>query len=111
MSRGRRHSVLLTEGAKADLQDIYRYIASQESVARADAILRNLEDAGASLAQLPERGNIPKELRALGISEFRETHVAPYRIIYRILAQRVFIHCVLDGRRDMQSLLQRRLLR
>ena len=31
--------------------------------------------------------------------------------IYQIEGQTVFVHCVLDGRRDLQELLERRLLR
>ena len=54
---------------------------------------------------------MPKELRPLGISEYREAHYKPYRIIYRIMNRTVVIYCVVDGRRDMQSLLHLRLLR
>jgi toxin ParE1/3/4 len=50
-------------------------------------------------------------LRGLGITEYREVHHDPYRIIYRVFERRVVVYCVLDGRRDMQSLLQMRLLR
>jgi toxin ParE1/3/4 len=32
-------------------------------------------------------------------------------VIYPIFGARVIVYCVLDGRRDMQSLLQRRLTR
>jgi toxin ParE1/3/4 len=47
----------------------------------------------------------------VGIAEYREVHYKPYRIIYRIHARTVIVYCVLDGRRDMQTLLQHRLLR
>ena len=33
-----------------------------------------------------------------------------YRIIYRVLDKDVYVLLIFDGRRDMQSLLQRRLL-
>jgi len=45
------------------------------------------------------------------MSEFREAHYKPYRVIYRIVDTQVIVYCVVDGRRDMQSFLQRRLLR
>jgi toxin ParE1/3/4 len=47
----------------------------------------------------------------LGITEYREVHFKPYRVIYRVMKKAVVIYCVLDGRRDMQSLPHRRLLR
>jgi hypothetical protein len=40
----------------------------------------------------------------------RETVPLPYRSIYRVLDKNVYVLLIADGRRDMQSLLQRRLL-
>jgi toxin ParE1/3/4 len=34
----------------------------------------------------------------------------PYRIIYRVRKKTIYVYLVADGRRDMQSLLARRLL-
>ena len=34
----------------------------------------------------------------------------PYRIFYRVVAEHVSVMVIADGRRDMQALLQRRLL-
>lgn len=103
--------VVLLRGAEQDLDGILRFITEHDSAQNARRVLKALEDAVERLANLPSRGNIPKELRALGITEFREAHYKPYRIIYRVHADVVVVHCVVDGRRDMQSLLRRRLLR
>jgi toxin ParE1/3/4 len=103
--------VLLSEQAERDIEDIYRYIAEHDDVRKADRVLAALEKSCHALADFPERGNVPKELRPLGITEFREAHYKPYRVIYRIFGVRVIVYCVLDGRRDIQSLLQRRLTR
>ena len=62
------------------------------------------------LAQFPERGSYPKEVAALGIKEYRQTAFKPYRVIYRIVGNQLVIHLIVDGRRDMQSVLARRLL-
>jgi toxin ParE1/3/4 len=59
---------------------------------------------------LPERGDYPKELLALGIREYRQTSLKPYRVIYRVAGSQVIIYLIADGRRDMQSVLTRRLL-
>jgi toxin ParE1/3/4 len=63
-----------------------------------------------SLSQFPERGSYPKELAALGIKEYRQTFFKPYRMIYRVIGNQVMIYLIIDGRRDMQSVLERRLL-
>lgn len=105
------YAVLLSEDAERDIEDIHHYVARHDAVEKADRLLADLEDACLGLSELPERGNVPKELRPLGMTEFREVHCKPYRIIYRIIGRQVVVYCVLDGRRDMQSLLHHRLVR
>lgn len=105
-----RHEVLLTEGAEQDLEELYDYIAEFDCVANANRVLDRLLDVAKSLEQFPERGAYPRELLELGIRDFRQTSFKPYRIIYRVLGQKVYIHLIVDGRRNMQSLLSRRLL-
>ncbi len=107
---GREYEVLLTAGAEQDLESIYVYIAEFDCKANADYVLDRLLDVVESLSAFPERGTYPKELVALGIRDYRQTAFKPYRVIYRIMAQEVFIYVIADGRQDMQSLLARRLL-
>lgn len=47
---------------------------------------------------------------ALGIKEYRQTAFKPYRVICRVMGNRVVIYLIIDGRRDMQSVLARRIL-
>ncbi|MEW5782636.1 MAG: type II toxin-antitoxin system RelE/ParE family toxin [Pseudomonadota bacterium] len=107
---GRKYEVLLTEGAEQDLESIYDYIAKFDCKANADSVLDRLLEVVESLSTFPERGAYPKELVALGIRDYRQTAFKPYRVIYRVMAQKVYIYVIADGRRDMQSLLARRLL-
>jgi toxin ParE1/3/4 len=106
-----RYDVLLTEGAERDLEELYNYIAECNSPANAEYVLDQLMEVVEGLATFPERGAYPKELLALGIREYRKILFKPYRVIYRVTGkQQVFIYLIADGRRDMQSLLARRLL-
>ncbi|MHB0888487.1 type II toxin-antitoxin system RelE/ParE family toxin [Acidithiobacillus sp.] len=104
------YQVLLTEGAEQDLESIYDYIAEFDCVKNANHVLDQLTEAVESLSQFPERGSYHKELSTLGIREYRQTFFRPYRAIYRVLDAKVIIYVIADGRRDMQSLLARRLL-
>lgn len=104
------HEVLLTRGAERDLEAIYDYIAGSDCVTNANHVLDRLMKVAESLSRFPERGSYPKELLALGIKEYRQTSFKPYRMIYRITGDRVIILLIADGRRDMQSVLARRLL-
>lgn len=106
----RKFKVLLTAGAEQDLESIYDYITEFDSPAKADYVLDRLMDVAESLMTFPERGSYPKELLALGIKEYRQTSFKPYRVIYRVVGNQVIIFLIVDGRRDMQALLARRLL-
>ena len=105
-----RFPVLLTDGAERDLESIYDYISEFDSVSNANLVLDRLMAMTESLAQFPDRGGYPKELEGVGIKEYRQTWFKPYRVIYRVKSQQVIIYLIADGRRDMQSLLTRRLL-
>jgi toxin ParE1/3/4 len=106
-----RFKVLLTEDAERDLEGIYTYVAEHDCRQKADYVLDRLIEVTDSLATAPERGLLPKELAALGIQEYRQVFFKPYRVIYRHADHQVVIYVIADGRRDMQSLLSRRVLR
>ena len=102
--------VLLTEDALHDLEALDDYIRSHDGPEKADYVLENIEAAILKLSDFPERGNHPPELSSLGIKAYREIFFKPYRIIYRVTGRKVHVYLVADGRRDMQALLERRLL-
>jgi len=103
-------AVLLTGDAADDLDEICDYIARRDSPGRATHVLDRIGQAIAGLAETPERGAVPAEPAALGIRTYREVFFKPYRIVYRVLPDAVVVLLIADGRRDMQALLQRRLL-
>ena len=102
--------VLLTEGAERDLKAIHDYIRESDSVANANRVLDALMKIIETLARFPERGSIPKELATVGIREYRQVFFKPYRALYRASGNQVVIYLIADGRRDMQSILAKRLL-
>lgn len=102
--------VLLTEGAEQDLEALHDYLCEFDCVANANSVLDELMNVVESLSRFPERGSYPQELVGLGIKEYRQTFFKPYRLIYRITGRKVIIYLIADGRRDMQSVLARRLL-
>ena len=105
-----KFEVLLTEGAEQDLEAIQDYISEFDCVANANYVLDELMNIVESLSRFPERGSYPKELVSLGIKEYRQTIFKPYRVIYRVTGSQVIIYLIADGRRDMQTVLARRLL-
>lgn len=106
-----KYQVLLIQEAEDDLFDIYRYILMNDTEERAEYVFDQIEKICNSLDSFPERGHVPTELESIGVKGYYELHFKPYRIIYEIEAKKVFIHCILDGRRDIQELLERRIIR
>lgn len=104
------YQVLFTDSATSDLEDLYSYIESNDSLEKANYVLDKIEQIILNLADNPARGSYPEELFSIGLREYRELYFKPYRIIYRIIAKNVYVMVIADGRRDMQALLQRRLL-
>ena len=103
-------AVLLTNDAERDLNELYDYLAVHDSPRKTDRVLEKIEKTFSTLSEFPERGVYPKELLKLGIREYREIFLEPYRLMYRVMGKNLYVLLIVDGRRDMQSLLQRRLL-
>lgn len=103
-------TVLLTRHAARDLEEVYDYVARHDAPGKAEHVLGRIEQALDSLSDSPQRGAYPRELLAMGIREFREVFFKPYRIIYKVVGTAVCVLLIVDGRRDLQALLQRRLL-
>jgi len=103
-------SVSLTDDAATDLEELIEFIDAHDSPTSAERMPEKIEEALDSLDRNPERGAIPRELSAIGVREYRELFFKPYRIIYRVIGNDVLVLLIADGRKDMQSLLERRLL-
>ena len=106
-----RYRVSFVSDAEEDLFEIYQYVYLNDSEEKAEYLYTKLYEKSLMLQEYPERGHIPPELTILDIDDFLEIHFKPYRIIYRIIKNEVYVHCILDGRRDIQKLLEERLLR
>jgi toxin ParE1/3/4 len=106
-----RFKVNFITDAEEDLFDIYKYVYLNDSEDDAEKLYENLYKKCLSLQLFPKRGRIVPELSLLAIEDFLEIFYKSYRIIYKIVRDEVFIYCILDGRREIQKLLQGRLLR
>jgi toxin ParE1/3/4 len=104
------YQVFLTRDAVRDLEELDEYLATGDSAKKADYVLNKIEAVLQRLSESPERGHRPRELLALGLDDYRQVFFKPYRIIYTIRHKDVYVLLIADGRRDMETLLQSRLL-
>jgi toxin ParE1/3/4 len=106
-----KYKVVIDPQAKQDLKEIFVYVAVNDSIESANKFLDALEEACYKLEKYPQRVHIPLELIPTGVKRYLEIHYKPYRIIYEIEKNLIYVHAVIDGRRNMQEILGERLLR
>lgn len=105
-----RFSVYLTDEAANDLELIIECIARHDSQSGAEYVFDSIESAFSVSAEYPDRGSHSKELLELAIRDYREVFFKPYRIMYRIIGNRVYVMLIIDSRRDIRKMLYRRLM-
>jgi plasmid stabilization system protein ParE len=98
------YTVTWAATAERDLDSIIGFIA-EESIDEALKILEKIRKKAFGLKVLPERGRIVPELKEQGIILYREIIIAPWRLIYKISGEMVYVLAVLDARRNMEDML------
>lgn len=106
-----RFEVLLTRDAELDLEELHAWLSEASSAPAADRLLTEMTQAMERLARFPNRGSVPRELLELGVQQYRQILVKPWRLVYQVQDQRVIVMLIADTRRDLTSLLMARLLR
>lgn len=104
------HDVIWAPNAIRDLDDILGYVATSRGADDAERLYLKIVPRIKSLSRLPRRARLVPELLRVGVREYRELIVSPYRILFRIVGQTVAILGVLDGRRDLSELILKRAL-
>ena len=95
MGAGRRQ-VIWSDQARVALDEAVAYVW-QDSQSAAIELLEAALDAGASLADLSERGRIVPEI---GSPKIRELFVLKYRLMYEVTEHQVQILAFLHSARD-----------
>jgi len=91
--------VIWTERAAADLQAIYRFIARDASRA-ADLTIDRIVSSVNRLDQFPGSG---RQVPETGRADLREVIVSPYRVIYLLRHDEVFVLTVHHGARPLRG--------
>jgi len=102
-----KYNVIWAGVAEKDLLNIIEHIA-EDSPRNALKMLSKIRQKASNLYTLPERGRIVPELRDQGILLYRELIAAPWRIIYRISGQEIYVLSVIDSRRNVEDILLKR---
>jgi len=104
------YELVWAPNAIRDVDEILDYVAVTRGPDAAESLYLKLVRRINSLSQFPKRARVAPELRRVGIREYRELIVSPYRILFRIRGEVVAILGVFDGRRDLAELILKRAL-
>jgi toxin ParE1/3/4 len=102
------YDVRWSRTSENDLLSIVEYVA-RESPHQAYAIFEEIRKRASRLRTFPDRGRIVPELLDQGITLYRELIVTPWRIMYRVSDNKVYVLSVLDSRQNVEDILLRRL--
>lgn len=104
------YKVEIVDIASQDISQIYQYIKKYDCIENAKYVFNQLRETIKKLEILPQRGSQPYELYEYGMTEYREINFKVYRIIYYIdeNTKTVTIEMVIDGRRNLNALLDDR---
>ncbi len=94
-----RHRVTLANAAVVDLENVRRWYLEQDVPEVGERLLREIVAAVEVLADFPESGRVVPEF---GVATLREVIHSPFRIVYRVDAERVRIVRVWRGERLMR---------
>lgn len=99
-----------TTNAKDDLLSIITYI-KKDSPNIANDVYQKIKKQAHSSNFFPLKGRVVPELQKEGITLYREVITSPWRIIYKVGNDTVYIMAILDSRQNIEELLLQKLLR
>jgi plasmid stabilization system protein ParE len=104
------YRLLWTKSAENDLVKIIEHIKA-ESPENARSVFARIKEHAASSNFFSLGGRVVPELWQEGITLYREVVAAPWRIIYKVDNDTVYIMAIIDSRRNVEDILLQKLLR
>ena len=110
-----KQTIFFLQSAEDDLLELRSYLIKEFNQKAWFSSYQKIKKAIETLTLFPLRGAIVEELVSLGLNEYRQILVDMNRIIYEIKIisadiQYIYIHLICDVRKDLSSLLKKRLL-
>jgi len=105
-----KFQVIWAKSAVNDLEGVIEYIA-QNSPLTSKRILAQIKEKVEALAYFPQHGRHIPELQKQGILIYRELIIAPWRVMYRIAENKVYILAIIDSRRNVEDILLEKLIK
>ena len=96
--------------AREDLAEIIAYIKEHSGTKISREILDRLKDKIVKTSEFSEGYRVVPELNEIGVSDIREIIESPWRILFRASTNEIRIISVIDGRRNIEEILYRKMM-
>jgi addiction module RelE/StbE family toxin len=106
----KKYRVKWTKSAKDDILNIISYI-KKDSPSIAKAVYTKIKEQANLSNFFPLKGRIVPELEKEGITTYREIVTPPWRIIYTIGSDTIYIIAILDSRQNIEEILIQKIIK
>lgn len=104
-------TAVFLRSAEQDIKELRSYIIKNFGKGAWQDCYTKIKTSVGVIETHPHGGNIPEELESLNLTQYRQVLSGMNRIIYEVRQETAYIHIACDARKDMKSVLTRRLLR
>mgnify|MGYP000849914591 FL=1 len=105
-----KKKIVWSQDASDDLIDIVTYIKEKSGKNIATEIYQRIITHVEKIDIFPEGGRVVPELISIGVLDIREIIENPWRVFYRITSTEVQIISVIDGRRNIEEILYKKVI-
>ena len=105
-----KKKIVWSQDASDDLIEIVTYIKEKSGNNIASEIYQRIINHVEKIDVFPEIGRIVPELLSIGVIDIRELIETPWRIFYRVLFDEIQIISVIDGRRNVEEILFKKII-
>jgi len=105
-----KKKIVWSQDASDDLIDIVTYIKDKSGKNIANEIYQRIISHVEKIDVFPEGGRVVPELISIGVLDIREIIENPWRVFYRITSTNIQIISVIDGRRNIEEILYKKVI-
>lgn len=103
--------VVFLRSAEVDLYNLKSYITANFSVLDWKKTNKKIKTAILNLKKFPKAGKPLPEITSIGLNQYYQIISGKNRAIYELRENIIYIHVICDVRKDVKSILTKRLLR
>jgi len=102
--------VIWSEDASLDLVDIVLYIKIHSGKEIAKGIYTRIKSKINNIVDFPKAGMSVPELVDIGIIDIYQIIISPWKIYYKIIEDKIMILSVIDGKRNLEEILYKKII-